>query len=228
WQRKHPPNTTTWVDASQIALVAERGVAAWTFVEDEFTEDAEEECNVAVIDRTTIVFADGQGCILTNLPIPLQDFVYWEVKILQLTDQDHLAIGLATKPYPTWCLPGCYRHSVAYHSHTGAVHASNPKTGRPYGPCIQQGDVVGVGFLSQFACVFFTHNGQNLGKALIGFKFPVYPAIGARGTCQVSVNFGQQDFLYAAANLREAAFAPRQDALPPPPAYGGHIRDTIL
>ncbi|KAI7862303.1 concanavalin A-like lectin/glucanase domain-containing protein [Spinellus fusiger] len=228
WQSRHPPRTMEWMDVLHHPLVIERGVDAWTFVESERLEAAEEESNVAVMDKTTLVFCHGQGCTLTNLPLPKREFVYWEVKILQLQEQEVLSIGLATKPYPAWVLPGHYSHSVAYQSHTGAVYTSDPCTGKPYGPPFKQGDVVGVGFLCRTSTLFFTRNGKNLGKACIGFAFPCYPAIGAKGPCQVSVNFGQQDFLFSAANQREAALAPKQGTLLPPPPYSGHTRDTML
>lgn len=88
--------------------VIDKGVLAWKFVEEETTVDLEEESNAAIMDEepSNIVFCQGQGSIMTNLPVPLQEFSYWEVKILQLNDQDRLAIGFATKPYPRWRLPG--------------------------------------------------------------------------------------------------------------------------
>lgn len=86
-----------------------KGVLAWRFVETPTTVDAEEESNAAVMDESSsIVFCQGQGSIMTNLPVPIQEFSYWEVKVLKLDDQDRLAIGLATHPYPRWRLPGVY------------------------------------------------------------------------------------------------------------------------
>ncbi|KAG2221730.1 hypothetical protein INT45_007136 [Circinella minor] len=228
WQTRNPPRSTEWFDVTTAPVVRERGVGAWTFIENERMTDTDDDSNAAVMDNTTIIFCQGQGCVMTNLPIPMnQEFVYWEVKILQLGEQDRVAIGLGTKPYPCWRLPGWHRHSVAYHSHTGAVHASDPLVGRPYGPPYKEGDVIGVGYLSNSNTVFFTRNGKNLGKASIGFKFPVFPVVGAIGPAQVSVNFGEDDYLFAPANLREAALAPKQGTLPPPPAYGD-LRNTIM
>ena len=107
WQARHPPRSNDWMDAAMAPVVRERGVAAWTFLENERMSDTDDDSNAAVMDNTTIVFAQGQGCVLTNLPIPMnQEFVYWEAKIMQLDDQDRVAIGLATKPYPCWRLPG--------------------------------------------------------------------------------------------------------------------------
>jgi hypothetical protein len=179
-------------------------------------------------DPSNIVFCQGTGSIMTNLPVPMQEFSYYEVKILQLNDDDRLAIGFATNPYPRWRLPGWHRHSVAYHSNTGAIFASDPNFGRPYGPPYKQGDVIGVGYLYQSGTVFFTRNGSNLGKASIGFKYPLYPIIGSIGPCHVSTNFGLQDFLFSPANQREAAYATKEGSLLPPPAYGGHLDDTML
>lgn len=125
-------------------------------------------------------------------------------------------------------LLGWHRHSVAYHSNTGSIFASDPNFGRAYGPEYKQGDVIGVGYLYQSGTVFFTRNGANLGKASIGFKYPIYPIIGSQGPSHVSANFGLQDFLFSAANQREAAYGPKQGSLLAPPAYGGHTDDTIL
>ncbi|ORE02077.1 SPRY-domain-containing protein [Rhizopus microsporus var. microsporus] len=229
WQQKYPPNTTQFIDVKNDPMIIEKGVLAWKFVEADMTQDSEYESNAAIMDDPyTIVFCQGQGSIMTNLPVPMQELSYWEVKVLQLHEEDSVAIGFATKPYPRWRLPGWHKHSVAYHSNSGAVFVSDSTYGRPYGPPIKEGDVVGVGYLYQSGTIFFTQNGKNLGKALIGFKYPIFPIIGASGPCHVSVNFGLQEFLYVPANQREAAFAPKQGLLPPPPAYGGHIDDTIL
>lgn len=212
--------------------VIDKGVKAWKFIETETTADNEEESNAAIMDNDqdehAIVFCQGTGSIMTNLPVPMQEFSYYEVKILQLNDQDRLAIGFATKPYPRWRLPGWHRHSVAYHSNSGAVFASDPNFGKAYGPVYKQGDVIGVGYLYQSGTVFYTRNGQNLGKASIGFKYPsIFPIIGSAGPCHVSTNFGFEDFLFSPANQREAAYAPKQGSLLPPPAYGV-LDDTVL
>jgi hypothetical protein len=142
-------------------MIIEKGVLAWQFVEADSTQDSEYESNAAIMDDPyTIVFCQGQGSIMTNLPVPIQELSYWEVKVLQLHEEDSVAIGFATKPYPRWRLPGWHKHSIAYHSNSGAVFISDPTYGRPYGPPIKEGDVVGVGYLFQSGTVFFTKNGQ--------------------------------------------------------------------
>lgn len=235
------------MDVTKHPEVIDRGVLAWKFVETETTAEGEEESNAAIMDEdpSNIVFCQGQGSIMTNLPVPMQEFSYYEVKILQLNEGDTLAIGFATKPYPRWRLPGMlrcccqeiklinmpffnlgwHRHSVAYHS-SGQVFASD--RGRAYGTRFDRGDVIGVGYLYQSGTVFFTRNGQNLGKASIGFKYPLYPIIGSIGPCHIATNFGIQDFLFSPANQREAAYGPKQGSLLPPPAYGGHEEDALF
>lgn len=227
WQSKYPPNTQSYMDVTKHPDVIDRGVLAWKFVEAETTAEGEEESNAAIMDEdpSNIVFCQGQGSIMTNYPVPMQEFSYYEVKILQLNEGDTLAIGFATNPYPRWRLPGWHRHSVAYHS-SGHVFASD--RGRAYGTRFDRGDVIGVGYLYQSGTVFFTRNGQNLGKASIGFKYPLYPIIGSIGPCHVATNFGIQDFLFSPANQREAAYGPKQGSLLPPPAYGGHEDDALF
>jgi hypothetical protein len=107
WQTKYPANINQYIDVTKNSEVIAKGVLAWRFIETPTTSDAEEESNAAVMDdSSSIVFCQGQGSIMTNLPVPVQEFSYWEVKVLQLNDQDRVAIGLATHPYPRWRLPG--------------------------------------------------------------------------------------------------------------------------
>lgn len=50
--------------------------------------------------------------MLSNLPVPKQNEVYyWEAKVYEKPDNTLLSIGMATKPYPLFRLPG----SSLYH-----------------------------------------------------------------------------------------------------------------
>ncbi|KAG1319146.1 hypothetical protein G6F62_011989 [Rhizopus arrhizus] len=161
WQQKYPPNITEVINVKNDPIIIAKGVMAWKFMEEDTTQDSEYESNAAIMDDSyTVVFCQGQGSIMTNLPVPLQELSYWEIKILQLHKEDKVAIGLATKPYPRWRLPGWHKHSIAYHSDSGSVYVSNSINERPYGPPIKEGDVVGIGYLYQSGTVFFTKNGQ--------------------------------------------------------------------
>jgi hypothetical protein len=44
---------------------------------------------------------------MCNLPVPKQnDIYYWEVKVYDKPENTLLSIGMATKPYPLFRLPG--------------------------------------------------------------------------------------------------------------------------
>lgn len=59
--------------------------------------------------RTEIEFFDSESSVLTNLPIPKQNEVYyWESKIYDKPESTLISIGVATKPYPLFRLPGVW------------------------------------------------------------------------------------------------------------------------
>lgn len=59
--------------------------------------------------RTEISFYDddAEACVQTNLPLPKQNEVYyWEAKLHDKPETTLISVGLATKPYPSFRLPG--------------------------------------------------------------------------------------------------------------------------
>ena len=57
--------------------------------------------------RTEIEFFDSECSVQSNLPIPKQNEVYyWEAKIYDKPESSLLSIGVSTKPYPLFRLPG--------------------------------------------------------------------------------------------------------------------------
>jgi hypothetical protein len=49
----------------------------------------------------------GGCCVQSNLPLPkLNDVYYWECKMFEKPETTTVAIGLATKPFPSFRLPG--------------------------------------------------------------------------------------------------------------------------
>jgi hypothetical protein len=57
--------------------------------------------------RTEIEFFDSECSVLSNLPLPKQNEVYyWESKIYDKPETTLISIGVATKPYPLFRLPG--------------------------------------------------------------------------------------------------------------------------
>jgi hypothetical protein len=120
WQTQYPPNShPTDITLSQFLSIQEKGVSAWSF-----EPDYESNASLIVQSRTEITFlADGVGmaeeegggcCVQSNLPLPkLNEVYYWESKIYEKAPGCTIAIGLATKPFPSFRLPGT--SSTAFH-----------------------------------------------------------------------------------------------------------------
>eukprot|EP01135_Chromosphaera_perkinsii_P004252 Nk52_evm4s273 gene=Nk52_evmTU4s273 len=109
-----------------------------------------------------------------------------------------IAIGMGTKPYPPFRLPGVDLYSIGFHSHNGHVYNDDPFGGFEYDAPFGVGDVIGCGYVEKlmngrmYQNYFFTKNGEFLGIAatlteLYGGSFA---CIGADGDCELEVNFG--------------------------------------
>jgi len=86
---------------SQFLAIQEKGVSAWKF------EPELEIANCFVEARTEIEFFDSICSVQSNLPVPKQNEVYyWESKIYEKAENTEIAIGMTTKPYPLFRLPG--------------------------------------------------------------------------------------------------------------------------
>ncbi|BGO93530.1 hypothetical protein NBRC10512_000734 [Rhodotorula toruloides] len=236
WQTQYPPNSQpTEITLTQFLSIQEKGVSAWSF-----EPDYESNSSVFVQSRTEISFlADGYGmapeegggsCVQSNLPIPkLNDVYYFECKMFEKPETTNVSVGLATKPYPSFRLPGLSRYSVGYHSADGFKSHSFPFTSTSYGPPLLEGDVLGVGYRPRSGLIFFTRNGKKLEDAFVGFnKHNVFPTIGADGPCSVHVNLGQAGFVFIEANVKKWGLAPQMGTLAPPPAYGSEGGSILL
>jgi SPRY domain len=226
-QLQYPPNSLpTDITLSQFLSIQEKGVSAWSFEPDYETVNS-----LLVHARTEITFLPdpaSSSCVQSNLPLPkLNEVYYWEVKMFDLPETTVVAVGLATKPYPAFRLPGLNRYSVAYHSNGDKSH-NYPFTSSPFGPTLKEGDVLGVGYRPRTGTVFFTRNGRKMEDAFIGLsRWNLFPTIGADGPCSVHVNLGQAGFVFIEANVKKWGLAPSVGTLAPPPAYGSE-RGSIL
>ncbi|PPR06875.1 hypothetical protein CVT24_011565 [Panaeolus cyanescens] len=227
YQLQYPPNSLpTDITLSQFLSIQEKGVAAWSFEPDYETVNS-----LLVHARTEITFLpdpESSSCVQSNLPLPkLNEVYYWEVKMFDLPVTTTVAVGLATKPYPPFRLPGLNRYSVAYHSNGDKSH-NYPFTSAPFGPPLKEGDVLGVGYRPRTGTVFYTRNGRKLEDAFVGLsRYNLFPTIGADGPCSVHVNLGQAGFVFIEANVKKWGLAPSVGTLAPPPAYGSE-RGSIL
>lgn len=105
-QANPPESVQTDISLSQFLAIQEKGVSAWEF------EPELEIANCFVEGRTEIEFFDSACSVQSNLPIPKQNEVYyWEAKLYDKPETTSVAIGVTTKPYPLFRLPGmCPRH----------------------------------------------------------------------------------------------------------------------
>ena len=203
--------------------IQEKGVSAWEF------EPELEIANCFVEARTEIEFFDSECSVQSNLPIPKQNEVYyWEAKIYDKPESTFLSIGVTTKPYPLFRLPGFHRFSIAYTS-SGHRRYNQPFQSTAYGPPYVEGDVVGVGYRPRTGTIFFTRNGKKLDDVAHGLKSQnFFPTVGANGPCNVHVNFGQMGFVFIEANVKKWGLAPMTGSLAPPPPYGSEAGSILL
>jgi hypothetical protein len=235
WQLSNPPaSQSTEITLSQFLSIQEKGVSAWSF-----DPDYESNPSIYVESRTELTFlADGEGMapqegggcsVQSNLPLPkLNEVYYWEVKMFNKPDNTNIAIGLATKPFPGFRMPGWCKYSVGFFSSDGFKCHNHPFAAQSYGPAYVQGDVIGVGYRPRSGTVFFTRNGKKLEDAYIGLnRYNLFPTIGADGAAEIHVNLGQAGFVFIEANVKKWGLAPMVGTLAPPPAYGME-RGSIL
>ncbi|KAI5310223.1 Rsp5p-dependent ubiquitination, sorting of cargo proteins at the multivesicular body [Ascosphaera atra] len=220
----NPPETMqTDISLGQFLAIQEKGVSAWEF------EPELEIANCFVEGRTEIEFFDMECCVQTNLPVPKQNEVYyWEAKIFEKPETTTISVGMTTKPYPLFRLPGYHKTSLAYLS-TGDRRFNQPFRPTHYGPKFSQGDVIGVGYRPRSGTIFFTRNGKRLDDMAHGLKSQnFFPTIGATGPCSVHVNFGQLGYVFIEANVKKWGLAPMTGSLAPPPPYGSEAGSTLL
>lgn len=222
-QANPPESMQTDISLSQFLAIQEKGVSAWEF------EPELEIANCFVEQRTEIEFFDSECSVQSNLPVPKQNEVYyWEAKIYDKPESTLISIGMTTKPYPLFRLPGYHKFSIAYTS-IGQRRYNQPFSGTNYAPIYEQGDVVGVGYRPRTGTVFFTRNGKKLDDVAHGLKTQnFFPTVGANGPCNVQVNFGQMGFVFIEANVKKWGLAPMTGSLAPPPPYGSEQGSILL
>ncbi|KAI9709641.1 MAG: Rsp5p-dependent ubiquitination, sorting of cargo proteins at the multivesicular body [Chrysothrix sp. TS-e1954] len=223
-QANPPESAQTDISFSQYLAIQEKGVSAWEF------EPELEIANCFVEGRTEIEFFDSECSVQSNLPIPRQnDVYYWEAKIYDKPDTTNIGIGVSTKPYPLFRMPGYHKTSVAFTS-LGDRRFNQPfKPTSNYATPYVRGDVVGCGYRPRTGTVFFTRNGRKLDDITHTLKTQnLFPTVGATGPCSVHVNFGQMGFVFIEANVKKWGLAPMTGSLAPPPPYGSEAGSILL
>lgn len=196
-----------------------------------------------VHELTDIAFTtSAMSSAVMNMAIPYKnrknDTVYFETKLYEFDpDTTTIAVGLVTKPYPNFQLPGMSPYSIAIQSN-GTVRMNN----HPYVndddlpvvlPQFIEGDIVGIGYRSINGAIFITHNGKNVLEIIRRFKTELYPCIGSvGGPCKVAVNLGQLGFVFIEANVKKLGFceSKNEGTIGAPPSYSTTLvsKDPLL
>jgi hypothetical protein len=168
--------------------------------------------------------------VQSNLPLwltKLNEVYYWGSQNVRPARNTNVAVGLATKPYPHFRLPGHCRYSVAYR-YSGDKTYNYPFTATPLAPSLKEWDVIAVGYQPRSGTVFFTRNGCKLELRLFASTVTtLFPTIRADGPCSLHVDLKQGGFVFIEANVKKSGLAPSVGILPPSPAYGNE-RGSIL
>ncbi|CCH43214.1 hypothetical protein BN7_2761 [Wickerhamomyces ciferrii] len=210
--------------------ILDRGIQAYAFESEHLLEENID--SVLIEDKLDVRFTSiEENSAILNYPLPIHenDTVYFEVKLFEFSPDAHVSIGLATKPYPGFRLPGYNKYSIAYESN-GTVRINQPFYSPQVWNKLIEGDVIGVGFKPRSGTIFFTHNGKKLLEATHNVKFDLFPIIGVKGgPARLNVNLGQLGFVFIEANVKKWGFGSVYGTIGIPPAYGKEIvNDTVL
>lgn len=237
------PELATDLTLSQYLTIEEKGLCAWDFIPDQNLPPG----IITVENKTEISFHNQNNnfninypcSIQSNLPIPrTNDVYYFEAKIYNLPfpNDTQMSIGLATKPYPFFRLPGRHQFSVAYDNDGSRrfnnSFSLNEKESKIF-PRLEKGDVIGVGYRTRSGTIFFTRNGKKLSERKVGGHIKnltclLYPTIGASKNCDIHINIGQLGYVFIEANVKKWGFASVDGTLPPPPPYNQVSDDVLL
>lgn len=232
------PPVNEQLTLSTHLIIQEKGIEAWEFIPD---PNLPNDC-IIINDKTEITFTsyDYQCSIQSNLPIlKVNDVYYFEAKIFNFESPEDsiISIGLATKPYPYFRLPGRHLYSIAYDSN-GSRRVNNSfkltEAESSVFPPLQQGDVVGIGYRVRSGTIFFTRNGKKLSEKSVGGHIKgmkmnnIFPIIGTNNPCSIHVNMGHAGYVFIEANVKKWGFAAKEGTRPPLPDYNFSSQDLLL
>lgn len=234
FQEENPPQTNpigSSLSEEEQEYILDRGIQGYHFQQESVSSLSSSMPSVIIEDKLDVRFTsnDPNSAIL-NYPLPMHDndTVYFEVKLFEFPEGSHLSIGVATKPYPGFRLPGYNKYSIAYESN-GTVRINQPFYSPQAWSKLLEGDVLGVGFKPRSGTIFFTHNGRKLLEAVHNVRMDLFPIIGSQGPAKLNVNLGQIGFVFIEANVKKWGFGSVFGTIGIPPAYGKEIgNDTVL
>ncbi|PRP86729.1 hypothetical protein PROFUN_02878 [Planoprotostelium fungivorum] len=208
--KKYPPQE--YLPSSEhVQYIIRCGTPAWRFMPDPASWCVQRNTLVDETGRLVRFCGREDSMMQTNYPLftpsvlpqggstasPPSQF-YFEVTVLDHDPNTVMAVGLASKPYPSHLLPGWSSNSIGFHSDEGKKFFSGDNRNY-YGSSWSTGDTLGVGYLPQEGTIYFTMNGRFLGNAETGIFHLLFPCIGADGPATFIINFGEQPYLYIQA-----------------------------
>ncbi|CAG8485810.1 17815_t:CDS:2 [Funneliformis caledonium] len=211
---KHPPVEKLPTSEEIQKIITKGCYKSWKFIPEDIVSNSQRV--IVSNDGRTIEFCKGNKefkyndvMIQTNYPFFMPDTIgsnsneiesdimhYFEITLQSKASRNTtIAIGISTKPYPYFRLPGWNANSVGYHSDDGRKFWNDEFGGRDYGPEWGKiGDIIGCGYKPKTGEVFFTKNGKFLGIAFAGLRHIWYPTIGSDGKVKIAINFGDEEF----------------------------------
>ncbi|KZZ89680.1 Concanavalin A-like lectin/glucanase [Moelleriella libera RCEF 2490] len=124
---------------------------------------------------------ESDTCIISNPPLYVVEkhdptsfhatkVIYYEVKLLEKSRSNNVALGFAARPYPPFRLPGWHRGSLAVHGDDGHKYINDRWGGKDFTAPFRQGEILGLGMAFMPAKthkpvvrIFFTRNGEQEG-----------------------------------------------------------------
>lgn len=137
--------------------------------------------------------------VRTHVPVPSNAIAlfYFEVTVDNAGMRGNIGVGLCGKSVKLEKMPGWEAGSYGYHGDDGMVFRQSGRTGHKYGPKYTTGDTVGCCWDMVDNTVFFTKNGEFLGKAFDSPKESLYPTVGMQTKGgRLTANFGDAPFEY--------------------------------
>lgn len=154
---------------------------------------------------------DKDACsVRTHCPVPRRGVAlyYFEITVVDAGSCGNIGVGLCEKGVKLEKMPGWESGSFGYHGDDGLVFQQSGQPGNKYGPKYSTGDTVGCCWDMVEGFVFFTRNGEFLGRAFDGLKNVLYPTVGMQTKGgRLTANFGANEFRY---NIEDYARSQRE------------------
>ncbi|KAI8907968.1 hypothetical protein EDD86DRAFT_208631 [Gorgonomyces haynaldii] len=127
-----------------------------------------------------------RSCI-ANISMMHLESKYFEVEILDHLDPfgTFLSVGVCLRPYSPFHHIGWNYNSIALHSDDGRIYHNAHQLGQQFSEPFGAGTILGCGYDPTTKELYFTINGELVGRPMQGDYSHFYPAIGCNGQWNV-------------------------------------------